>query len=1349
MFYLLIFANFLCPIYGAPSGTDHFPLPVSVPLYLMRRTGDITCETPTQCPQSGQDYAPGPCGEVCRPSGEHQVDYRYVFHGDKFQIYGISSPTSSEYTIYLDGLFYTTVHPASPTEVKYSLHYTSPSFEYGNHSVHISGKGTNFGLYKFAYWPSYQAIRYNITELDRPGWTNERDLFGGVRAYPKSSSDYASITIGCSKVWIIGDLDQNHNDMGFTVDNQEVVVSTQYPSGKRNNFALLYESDSFDLGNHALKIRKMKNGASTGICISCIYVLPTLLPPKITPRAIPYSIPVDRMVREGEHSCTTPPNSDCQTGQTSESASSKPICGEVCSPSSADGLLSYSFTFHGEKFQVFGTETTTVGQIEIYLDNSLLATVYTFDNETTHYSLLYTSDSFDYGEHTVKITGKGSSFQFHKIAYWPSVKAIRVNVTDISPQWTREFNDFGGVREYTSDSSKIKSINITLSKLWLFGSRDNGHGNMTLSIGDESFEINTTKNPRVDFDLLFENNPMDLQQYNVRIARKTSAVLFDSLYYYPEEYPQQASYPISVPINVMSKTTNAQCTNTDCPQTTTVQSNLCGQNCSSQNGQPVSYSYTFRGDKFQVYGTSGPYNQEYTVYLDNFKLATVRPYSSSEKKYALQYTSNQFEYGEHTVRITGQAENFKFHKIAYWPSVQATRINMSEMTGSWTTESDKAGGIRCHPTSDVAKEITITTSKFWIIGSRFGLNAGRMKITIDDNEPILSETTYYSGSNPDRLDFQILYESDSLELKEHTIKIQRYLGKDITLNCIFCLPVEPPQPKETPVSKPIPISVDLMTIEPTNPQLANSTPTSCPTGQNPNTNNLLFPSCGLIRSPATDDVSVSFSYTFKGEMFQLYGSSSTTSAEYNITLDNVLIGTIYPFSVNTIHYDLQYQSNKLTYAEHTVKVTGKGTNFKFNKLTYWVSLKAYELNIANFTENGTSNWHLEHDQMGGIRGWVNGQKSPITAILGCSKIWLIGSKDPGHNDINLTLNDIEITVPSRGTSRDNFVVLYEGEVSAAQYAISISSKNSGGICVNGIYYLPEFITTPEEYFEETGRLINVKDETAKAVKLELKKDIFQNIRYINDGGAIHLENCGITANQTKIANCSSLGNGGGIYICNTNDEPNDVNLTGLTFTNCEATNGAAMYIYTTSIKNQVEIKRCSFEGNEASLAGSAIYLATKNGSVSQCKFINNKGTAPLIKIAQVTETSAKILDMSHYQPFTISDCQFASHAGSSISITTSEFEPPIELRDCSFEGKLENNVHYIDASESQPQKLHITGCSFADEMKTIIYKKNINNQFSSSWQLISGIVIGAILVVIVVLLIILKTTRHNEVEAEA
>lgn len=98
-----------------------------------------------------------------------------------------------------------------------------------------------------------------------------------------------------------------------------------------------------------------------------------------------------------------------------------------------------------------------------------------------------------------------------KFAFWPELKARRLNITDMDStgDWVLESDEIGGIREYSTKQGSSKSLTIEAPKLWVYGTPDPGHGRMRISFNTID-QVVDTKGDRKDGKLLWQHIYKDL-----------------------------------------------------------------------------------------------------------------------------------------------------------------------------------------------------------------------------------------------------------------------------------------------------------------------------------------------------------------------------------------------------------------------------------------------------------------------------------------------------------------------------------------------------------------------------------------------------------------------------------------------------------------------------------------------------------------------------------------------------------------------------------------------------------------------------------------------------------------------
>ena len=379
------------------------------------------------------------------------------------------------------------------------------------------------------------------------------------------------------------------------------------------------------------------------------------------------------------------------------------------------------------------------------------------------------------------------------------MSAKRLNASDFKIMqgitFQNESDGAGGYRYYfPTQTSHTITLDLNTTRFWLYGV--SGPKSNTISIS-----YNTTFTEQV---ILFLNNkyilgyPIHisgyLQETNLTIKLDINLQFQLHCIYYEEPM-----YGFSVGLKWMERTSNPICSlpgnddstnlivEKDSQQFGCEKDNLntpnaynCGLRCYTSN---VVFQYTFRGEKFAIYGSFDPNHGKFDVFLNGNLYHTVSQYATSNQRYKLLYESPILEYKNYTVRLKPKGgKDVEFHKLVYWPSIIAKRLNSTQRskTSTWRKESDGIGGAREYTTPEHGGKVilAIPCSKFWIFGFR-------------DNDPNLENAILtYNGitetiveRSDSRDENTLIYESPLIEASKTTILIE--IPKTFMFNCIY------------------------------------------------------------------------------------------------------------------------------------------------------------------------------------------------------------------------------------------------------------------------------------------------------------------------------------------------------------------------------------------------------------------------------------------------------------------------------------------------------------------------------------------------------------------------------------
>lgn len=232
----------------------------------------------------------------------------------------------------------------------------------------------------------------------------------------------------------------------------------------------------------------------------------------------------------------------------------------------------------------------------------------------------------------------------------------------------------------------------------------------------------------------------------------------------------------------------------------------------------------------------------------------------------------------------------------------------------------------------------------------------------------------------------------------------------------------------------------------------------------------------------------------------------------------------------------------------------------------------------------------------------------------------------------------------------------------------------------------------------------------------------------NDGGAaIHLINTGLICDNSTFTDCSSVNAfGGAIYIKNNYLYEVNYDLNNLTFNQCKAKCGGAVYIYCVSERSTIRIATCNFTDNQALapkadeyFGGSGAFLTCINADLIEDSFNRNKGDGGALKLFEKfdePDTGSLILSIFNKRSILVSRCSFEIESTSDCSLFYfgGRSDIKVELMDSIFEGNLAENSHHINGlvTSKDAAKLDVKNCRFSNDFLKSIRMDKKNNYIS-------------------------------------
>ena len=465
----------------------------------------------------------------------------------------------------------------------------------------------------------------------------------------------------------------------------------------------------------------------------------------------------------------------------------------------------------------------------------------------------------------------------------------------------------------------------------------------------------------------------------------------------------------------------------------------CGLSCWSYLGHNTSLEYTFKGVKFQIYGTIDPSHGKFNLQIDDGNIIQINEYTASRSMFTVVYTSELLEYKEHKIKIYSD-EVYEIYKLTYWPSLTAKRLNVSDIvqtSGNWTMESDGIGGNRNYTESHGSLIVPMHCRKFWFYGLKDYYYRENITIKYGD----VTEEIY--PFNAERIEQTLLYESPELD--------DFHFNLNITGIFMFSFLYY----EDLPI--PISIGLSLMDIEGAFHcfylggefiTLSNYLHLGSFNCNYQNLDSINASKCGLR---CWSHGNSNLGYTFKGVKFAIYGVFDNIHGAFDVLIDGRNAAVVNEQSANKLEYTVLYTSRNLEYGEHNVKIQSKGNVYEIYKLVYWPSLRSKRINVTEVKEI-ERNWTKQSDGIGGVQKFIEGAPGKLEVQMHCTRFRIYGLKDNYGNIgkfITINYNGINREIDLNATKRTDITLLYESEdLSRFNFPLTIT----GSFMLSFIYY---------------------------------------------------------------------------------------------------------------------------------------------------------------------------------------------------------------------------------------------------------------------------------------------------------
>ncbi|KAK8857425.1 hypothetical protein M9Y10_015830 [Tritrichomonas musculus] len=366
----------------------------------------------------------------------------------------------------------------------------------------------------------------------KPLWNVESDGIGGLREWANENSHTAqpkTMTLQFSKIWVYGSTRDIHGGMMFKIDDKEILINQNTTT--RVDGVLVYESDYLPLKDYTISFSQHVED-----CVfNNIFYLPIAEP---TP--VPISVPIEQMTITGKHGVV---GHGCPKDKFPTEPCGSAVWYNPASQSDNPAIITYKFK--GERFQIYGKYDDSHGIYTLYLDDKLVKEISQVGSQDSTNQLQYTSELLPCDEHTIKIVCNTGEFELYKFAYWPFSNAKRVNSTDMKPLWNVESDGIGGLREWANENSHTaqpKTMTLQFSKIWVYGSTRDIHGDMMFKIDDKEILINQNTTTSVDGVLVYESDLIPFGNHTISFSQHVEDCIFNGFYYHTLPEPEPDKY---------------------------------------------------------------------------------------------------------------------------------------------------------------------------------------------------------------------------------------------------------------------------------------------------------------------------------------------------------------------------------------------------------------------------------------------------------------------------------------------------------------------------------------------------------------------------------------------------------------------------------------------------------------------------------------------------------------------------------------------------------------------------------------------------------------------------------------
>ncbi|KAK8881269.1 hypothetical protein M9Y10_004003 [Tritrichomonas musculus] len=864
-----------------------------------------------------------------------------------------------------------------------------------------------------------------------------------------------------TRFWLTGIRDSTYGKFDLIIDEESHIEIDEtkgisnfaYPERAYNNAILLYESDVLQLKDHTVKIVNKDNKRIT--IINLLYSTQPHNAILIPAEEIKFDENWNKE-DDGGYS-TTKDNSIAEINK------------------------------YFNQFWIIGNKTPKQGKMNIYYNDEYQLDINPPEIETIFDKeiLFYELKNIKHNSYDLKIKKTSTSGDINteeslhiNYCYYLNEKSFTIpsetitietsGMTQSSSGWTQS-----GDNLYSEVEGSTITVEVPCSQFWVSGTVDPNYGNIDIIVDDEYESTVSLYQETHEANINFYESPKYLSNKKRKIILKNEGNRPVSIYrIYYNAFPY-----FDKPVNNVDGLINITC------DQFTYEGGWvkCHDNerwadiGSYTNDAGGKISYKFTGSRVHAFSLrqnrDGEKRCNAKFFIDNKEICEINLFPTTTH-HQVVFSSDYLPFGEHTIEIAhGEVSGGPIIFCSFYvdplPKIGGEKLGYNDIKGN-----DKSDNWEYKNEENKTPYFTTTNINAFVIfkfhGTRFWLTGirdstyGKFDLIIDEESHIeIDETKGISNfAYPERAynNAILLYESDVLQLKDHTVKIVNKDNKRITIiNLLYST-----QPHNAILIPAEEIKFD------------------------ENWNKEDDGGYSTTKDNSIAEINKYFN------QFWIIGNKTPKQGKMNIYYNDEYQLDINPPEIETI-FDkeiLFYELKNIKHNSYDLKIMKTSTDSNINTEESLHINYCYYLNEKSFTipsETIVIEVNGMIDQASGAWTIINNdlysdqEGSAIIVNLFSHKFWITGALDPNYGTVDISIDDkIKSSVSLYHENHEENIVFYESpdELTYKEHFIKLTNKDNNPIKIGQINYKyipPTFIFSQSQYFTDSFFFSESKD----------------------------------------------------------------------------------------------------------------------------------------------------------------------------------------------------------------------------------------------------------------------------------